>query len=61
MHEGFLLQEDADRFISAAEASNVAARFYEQHNLVSDAPCQPPRRSNLVNAWGLASSPTSPW
>jgi len=38
------------------------AQYYEQHNLVSDgavpAECVDP---NLVNAWGLAASPTSPW
>src|SRR5712691_11806691 len=38
------------------------ARFYKQHNLVSDgvvpADLVDP---NLVNAWGLVSSPTSPW
>jgi len=40
----------------------AAAQFYAQHNLVSDV-----ARSadlvdpNLVNAWGLVSSPTSPW
>ncbi len=62
MHEGFLLQEDADRFISAAEASNVAAQFYEQHNLVSDGAVPAPLVDpNMVNAWGLVSSPTSPW
>ncbi len=40
----------------------AAAQFYTQHNLVSDgavpADLVDPR---LVNAWGLASSPTSPW
>src|SRR5467141_4169580 len=40
----------------------AAAQFYTQHNLVSDgfvpADLVDP---NLVNAWGLVSSPTSPW
>src|ERR1700739_2494054 len=38
------------------------AQFYTQNNLVSDggvpAVCVDP---NLVNAWGMAASPTSPW
>src|SRR3989442_5895163 len=45
-----------------AFAGPAAAQFYVQHNLVSDgavpADLVDPR---LVNAWGLASSPTSPW
>jgi uncharacterized protein (TIGR03118 family) len=43
-------------------APPAVAQFYTQHNLVSDgavpAECLDP---NLVNAWGLAASPTSPW
>ena len=36
--------------------------FYQQHNLVSDGFVSADHTdSNLVNAWGLASSPTSPW
>jgi len=43
-------------------ARPAVAQFYTQRNLVSDgavpAECLDP---NLVNAWGLAASPTSPW
>jgi len=41
----------------------AAAQFYTQHNLVSDGPAVPADRfdPNLVNAWGLVSSATSPW
>jgi uncharacterized protein (TIGR03118 family) len=43
-------------------ANPAAAQFYAQHNLVSDgsvaADLVDPA---LVNAWGLVSSPTSPW
>lgn len=42
---------------------SAAAQFYTQTNLVSDGAAVPPGLvdSNLVNAWGLVSSPTSPW
>jgi uncharacterized protein (TIGR03118 family) len=40
----------------------AAAQFYTQHNLVSDGFLPADHSdSNMVNAWGLASSPTSPW
>jgi len=43
-------------------ARPAAAQFYAQHNLVSDgAVPEGLVDPNLVNAWGLASSPTSPW
>jgi uncharacterized protein (TIGR03118 family) len=36
--------------------------FYAQHNLLSDLPGVAVNQdSHTVNAWGLASSPTSPW
>jgi len=44
------------------QADPAAAQFYAQHNLVSDgAVPEGLVDPNLVNAWGLASSPTSPW
>src|SRR5207253_7075418 len=40
----------------------AAAQFYRQHNLVSDQPGVADHRDdNLVNAWGLVASATSPW
>src|SRR5256712_10438503 len=37
-------------------------RFYAQHNLVSDGAVPAALVDpNMVNAWGLVSSPTSPW
>jgi uncharacterized protein (TIGR03118 family) len=40
----------------------AAARFYQQHNLLSDrAGAADKVDPNLVNAWGLAAGPTSPW
>jgi uncharacterized protein (TIGR03118 family) len=40
----------------------AAAQFYEQRNLVSDGSVPAALTdSSLVNAWGLVSSPTSPW
>jgi len=43
-------------------ARPAAAQFYAQHNLVSDGAVPADLVDpNLVNAWGLASSPTSPW
>ena len=45
-----------------APAAPDASRFYRQHNLVSDGAVPADLVDpNLVNAWGLASSPTSPW
>src|SRR5437016_11179422 len=44
------------------QADPAAAQFYAQHNLVSDGAVPASLVDpNLVNAWGLASSPTSPW
>jgi uncharacterized protein (TIGR03118 family) len=42
--------------ITALTAAPAAAQFYQQHNLVSS-----DSDADLVNAWGLASSPRSPW
>src|SRR5437870_2720990 len=40
----------------------ATAQFYAQHNLVSDGAVPADLVDpNLVNAWGLVSSPTSPW
>ena len=40
----------------------ATAQFYAQHNLVSDGAVPADLIDpNLVNAWGLVSSPTSPW
>jgi uncharacterized protein (TIGR03118 family) len=43
-------------------ASAGPSQFYAQHNLVSDIPGLADHTdSNLVNAWGLDSGPTTPW
>src|SRR5712692_5205942 len=43
-------------------AVQPAAQFYAQHNLVSDGAVPAPLTdSNMVNAWGLVSGPTTPW
>jgi len=43
-------------------AGPAAAQFYAQHNLVSDGAVPAALVDpNMVNAWGLVSSPTSPW
>jgi uncharacterized protein (TIGR03118 family) len=44
-------------------ANTANAQFYAQHNLVSDGavPADHANDLDLVNAWGLASSATSPW
>ena len=45
-----------------APAAPAASRFYQQHNLASDGTVPADLIDpNLVNAWGLVSSPTSPW
>ncbi len=47
---------------SAALASPPVAHQYQQTNLVSDVPGWAPLTdANLVNAWGLSRSATSPW
>ena len=49
----------------AAKPSNTVmgpSQFYAQHNLISDVPGLADHTDpNLVNAWGLDASPTSPW
>src|SRR2546425_5243780 len=43
-------------------AGPAAAQFYSHRNLVSDGAVPAALVDpNLVNAWGLVSSPTSPW
>src|SRR5206468_12739276 len=42
--------------ITALTAAPASAQFYEQHNLVSSE-----SDGDLINPWGLTSSPTSPW
>jgi uncharacterized protein (TIGR03118 family) len=43
-------------------ASTASAQFYSQHNLQSDGAVPADFTDpDLVNAWGLVSSPTSPW
>src|SRR5438128_6285150 len=43
-------------------AAGAASRFYRQHNLVCDGSVTADLGdTNLVNAWGLVSSPMSPW
>ena len=46
-----------------AASSTDTSVFYAQHNLVSDGavPADTPTDLDLVNAWGLASSGSSPW
>jgi len=45
-----------------ADVNPGASQFYQQHNLVSDGAAPADLIDpNLVNAWGLVSSPTSPW
>jgi uncharacterized protein (TIGR03118 family) len=42
--------------VTALTATPASAQFYDQHNLVSS-----DSDADLVNAWGLTSTPTSPW
>ena len=46
-----------------ASAASARAQSYTQHNLVSDGVAVPADRfdPNLVNAWGLVASSSSPW
>src|SRR4029078_9711672 len=50
--------------VTASSTANVAgpSQFYLQHNLISDGfvPADI-THSNVVNAWGLVSGPTTPW
>ncbi|HSB27763.1 MAG TPA: TIGR03118 family protein [Pyrinomonadaceae bacterium] len=48
--------------MAAVDTAVGPSQFYSQHNLVSDIPGLADHTdSNLVNAWGLDSGPTSPW
>src|SRR5207244_1110467 len=48
--------------LALAFAAPARAQFYAQHNLVSDGAVPADLIDpDLVNAWGLISSPTSPW
>src|SRR5437870_1114852 len=48
--------------LTLALPSSARAQFYAQHNLVTDGFVSADLVDhNLVNAWGLVSSPTSPW
>lgn len=42
--------------LTTVGASPASAQFYEQHNLVSS-----DSDADIINPWGLTSSPTSPW
>jgi len=53
---------DSPSFSRQGPAAVAAARFYQQHNLLSDqAGAANKVDPNLVNAWGLVSGPTTPW
>jgi uncharacterized protein (TIGR03118 family) len=50
--------------LTVGVASTASAQFYSQHNLVSDTASGIPavnHDDDLVNAWGLVASATSPW
>jgi uncharacterized protein (TIGR03118 family) len=48
--------------LAVGAARPASAQFYKQHNLVSDGAIQADIVDpDLVNAWGLAASATSPW
>src|SRR5438128_785461 len=48
--------------LTVGVASTASAQFYSQHNLQSDGAVTADFTDpDLVNAWGLVSSPTSPW
>src|SRR5438128_4843112 len=54
-----LAPEFSSQGVSAASS---ASRFYQQRNLVSDGAAPADLLdTNLVNAWGLVSGPTTPW
>jgi len=47
---------------AAASGLRGPSQFYAQHNILSDIPGLADHTdSNLVNAWGLVSGPTTPW
>lgn len=48
--------------VVSGSASLASAQFYSQRNLVSDGSVPAEQTdSDLVNAWGLAAGPTTPW
>ncbi len=48
--------------VSATAAAPGPSQFYAQHNLISNGAIPADHNdSNLVNAWGLVSGPTTPW
>jgi hypothetical protein len=49
--------------LTMGASSTDTSVFYTQHNIVSDGavPADTPTDLDLVNAWGLASSGSSPW
>ena len=48
--------------LAAGDARPAVAQFYAQHNLVSDGAVPADLVDpNLVNAWGLAAGPATPW
>ncbi len=52
----------ASTILSLGIAQPAHSRFYAQHNLVSDGALPADHVDpQLVNAWGLVSSSTSPW
>ena len=62
MRKAFLLAAVGLSAALIVAAQPAAAQFYAQHNLVSDGAVPADLVDpNLVNAWGLVSSPTSPW
>ncbi len=62
MRKAFLLATVGLSTALIVAAQPAAAQFYSQHNLVSDGAVPADLIDpNLVNAWGLVSSPTSPW
>jgi hypothetical protein len=47
---------------AAGSGPRGPSQFYAQHNILSDIPGLADHTdSNLVNAWGLVSGPTTPW
>ena len=53
---------DAPSFARQGAPPLAAQRFYQQHNLLSDqAGAADKVDPNLVNAWGLAAGPATPW
>jgi uncharacterized protein (TIGR03118 family) len=53
---GLLLGAAVVAAVTAVAAAPASTQFYEQHNLVSS-----DSDADLVNAWGLASGPLTPW